>query len=118
VGSVDALEVRRGLREWPWASQEHIADVELERRLLGHQFAKEPKAKLMDQQSVARTPVQKPPLDPDVADTAPSDPVLTAYDEEHLITYLRLLDADMGHDMQSRPRDNRTSPGLTKSSLR
>jgi hypothetical protein len=33
-------------------------------------------------------------LDPDVADTAPSDAVLTAYDHEHLITYLRLLDAD------------------------
>jgi hypothetical protein len=26
--------------------------------------------------------------------TAPSDSVLTVYDEEHLITYLRLLDAD------------------------
>ena len=38
--------------------------------------------------------MQKPPLDPDVADTAPSGPVLTVYDEEHLITYLRLLDAD------------------------
>ena len=38
--------------------------------------------------------MQKPPLDPDVSDTAPSDPVLTVYDEEHLITYLRLLDAD------------------------
>ena len=37
--------------------------------------------------------MQKPPLDPDVADTAPSDSVLTVYDEEHLIT-LRLLDAD------------------------
>ena len=35
-----------------------------------------------------------PPLDPDVADTAPSDSILTAYDEEHLITYLRLLGAD------------------------
>src|SRR6266403_1218181 len=34
-------------------------------------------------------------LDPDVADTAPSDPVLTAYDEKHLVTYLRLLDADV-----------------------
>jgi hypothetical protein len=34
------------------------------------------------------------PLDPDVADTAPSDSVLTIYDEEHLITYLHLLDAD------------------------
>jgi hypothetical protein len=29
-----------------------------------------------------------------VADTAPSDPVMTVYDEEHIITYLRLLDAD------------------------
>jgi hypothetical protein len=26
--------------------------------------------------------MQKPPLDPDVADTAPSDSVLTAYDED------------------------------------
>jgi hypothetical protein len=33
------------------------------------------------------------PLDPDVADIAPSDSVLTAYDEVHLSTYLRLLDA-------------------------
>ncbi len=40
------------------------------------------------------TPMQKPPLDPDVADTAPSDSALTVYDEEHIITYLRLLDAD------------------------
>jgi Uncharacterized conserved protein (DUF2285) len=38
--------------------------------------------------------MQKPPRDPDVADTAPSDSVLTVYDEEHVITYLRLLDAD------------------------
>jgi hypothetical protein len=38
--------------------------------------------------------MQKPPLDHDVSDTAPSDPVLTVYDEGHLITYLRLLDAD------------------------
>jgi hypothetical protein len=38
--------------------------------------------------------MQTPPHDPDVADTAPSDSVLTVYDEEHLITYLRLLDAD------------------------
>jgi type VI secretion system activator RovC-like protein len=34
------------------------------------------------------------PLDPDVANTAPSDSVLTAYDEQHVVTYLRLLDAD------------------------
>ena len=59
-----------------------------------HQYAKEPKAKLVDQQPVARKPMQKPPLDPDVADSAPSDSVLTVYDEEHIITYLRLLDAD------------------------
>jgi hypothetical protein len=38
--------------------------------------------------------MQKPPLDPDVADTAPSGSALTVYDEEHIITYLRLLDAD------------------------
>jgi hypothetical protein len=35
-----------------------------------------------------------PPLDPDVADLAPNDPVLTSYDEEHLVTYQRVLDAD------------------------
>jgi Uncharacterized conserved protein (DUF2285) len=35
-----------------------------------------------------------PPLDLDVADVAPADPGLTAYDEEHAITYLRMLDAD------------------------
>ncbi|MGJ5132000.1 DNA -binding domain-containing protein [Bradyrhizobium oligotrophicum] len=35
-----------------------------------------------------------PPLDPDVADNAPSDPVLTPYDEEHIVTYLRMLDAE------------------------
>ncbi|MGJ4922783.1 MULTISPECIES: DNA -binding domain-containing protein [unclassified Bradyrhizobium] len=34
-----------------------------------------------------------PPLDPAVADLAPTDSVLTAYDEEHAVTYLRLLDA-------------------------
>ena len=39
-------------------------------------------------------PIQKPPLDPDVADMAPSVPTLTGYDQEHLVTYLRLLDAD------------------------
>jgi hypothetical protein len=38
--------------------------------------------------------MQKPPLDPDVAETAPSDSAFTVYDEEHIITYLRLLDAD------------------------
>ena len=38
--------------------------------------------------------MQKPPLDPEVADTAPVSNVLTGYDEQHVITYLRLLDAD------------------------
>ena len=38
--------------------------------------------------------MQKPPIDPHVADVAPSAPTLTAYDQEHLVTYLRLLDAD------------------------
>ena len=34
-----------------------------------------------------------PPLDPPVADTPPASPMLTSYDEQHAITYLRLLDA-------------------------
>ncbi|KAA3448615.1 DUF2285 domain-containing protein [Mesorhizobium sp. SARCC-RB16n] len=35
----------------------------------------------------------QPLLDPAVADEAPTSPVLTGYDEEHLLTYIRLLDA-------------------------
>ena len=43
----------------------------------------------------------KPPLDPPVSDTAPVEAVLTGYDEQHLVTYLRLLDADAeGADWQ------------------
>jgi hypothetical protein len=38
--------------------------------------------------------MKKPPPNPDVADVAPTDSVLTVYDEEHIITYLRLLDAE------------------------
>jgi hypothetical protein len=60
----------------------------------GHQYAKESRANWLDQQPVARTPIQKPPLDPGVADAAPADSVLTVYDKGHVITYLRLLDAD------------------------
>ncbi|MER8459292.1 DUF2285 domain-containing protein [Mesorhizobium sp. M1300] len=37
--------------------------------------------------------MQKSPLDPQVADVAPESPVLTGYDEQHMVTYLRLLDA-------------------------
>ena len=36
----------------------------------------------------------RPPLDPDCADEAPNADTLTPYDKEHLVTYLRLLDAD------------------------
>jgi hypothetical protein len=36
----------------------------------------------------------KPELDPDVEDEAPSGPDISLYDEQHFITYLRLLDAD------------------------
>ena len=42
----------------------------------------------------ARTPIKQPPLDPNVADLAPADPAVTSYDEEHVITYMRLLNAD------------------------
>ncbi|OCK60028.1 DUF2285 domain-containing protein [Bradyrhizobium sp. LMTR 3] len=38
--------------------------------------------------------MKTPPLDPDGADSAPDDPVLTGYDEQHLVTYWRLLDAE------------------------
>ena len=34
------------------------------------------------------------PLDPPVSDVAPSEGVLTGYDQRHAITYLRLLDAE------------------------
>ena len=39
--------------------------------------------------------MRNPPLDPDVANVAPTDAALTGYDQEHLVTYLRLLDADI-----------------------
>ena len=35
-----------------------------------------------------------PPVGADVFDLAPSDPALTAYDEQHAVTNMRLLDAD------------------------
>ena len=45
--------------------------------------------------------MKRPPLDPDVADLAPTECGATVYDEEHIITYLRLLDADAdGADWQ------------------
>lgn len=43
----------------------------------------------------------RPPLDPDVGDEAPIGTVITAYDEQHYVTYLRLLDASRaGADWQ------------------
>jgi len=38
--------------------------------------------------------MQRRPLNPDVADTAPDDSIPTPYDFSNLITYLRLLDAE------------------------
>jgi hypothetical protein len=38
--------------------------------------------------------MQKPPQAPAIADAAPAELILTGYDEQHLVTYLRLLDAD------------------------
>jgi hypothetical protein len=39
--------------------------------------------------------MQPPQLDPSISDQAPTECVLTAYDEQHLITYIRLLDAEI-----------------------
>ena len=38
--------------------------------------------------------MKSPPLDPPLSDNAPSDAILTRYDQQHLVTYLRLLDAE------------------------
>lgn len=38
--------------------------------------------------------MSKPSLDPDVANVAPNEPALTAYDEQHVVTYVRLLQAE------------------------
>lgn len=38
--------------------------------------------------------MRKPQLTPDVSDVAPVDEMLTAYDRQHLVTYMRLLDAE------------------------
>jgi hypothetical protein len=45
--------------------------------------------------------MESPPLDPPVDDVAPTAAILTGYDERHLVTYLRLLDAESdGADWQ------------------
>ena len=47
--------------------------------------------------------LRSPQLDPDVGDEAPTGPDITAYDEHHYVTYLRLLDASRaGADWQER----------------
>jgi hypothetical protein len=38
--------------------------------------------------------MSKPPLDPDVSDVAPTNSALTPYDEQHIVTYTRLLQAE------------------------
>lgn len=38
--------------------------------------------------------MHQPPLEPHSADLAPTDAILTGDDEAHLVTYLRLPDAD------------------------
>jgi hypothetical protein len=38
--------------------------------------------------------MKTPPLNPQIADVAPTGSALTEYDEEHMITYMRVLDAD------------------------
>lgn len=38
--------------------------------------------------------MERPELDPNVADDAPTADAITTYDEVHFVTYLRLLDAE------------------------
>ena len=62
-----------------------------------------------------RTPV--PPIDPDLADLAPSHPALTPYDEQHAITYMRLLDADAEGPTGARSRGSCCASIRTASSI-
>lgn len=44
---------------------------------------------------------RRPPVDPDVADVAPNESAMTIYDEQHVVTYMRLLQAESeGADWQ------------------
>jgi hypothetical protein len=38
-----------------------------------------------------KTRMKEPQLNPQVPDLAPAGPTLTAYDEEHAVTYVRLI---------------------------
>jgi len=42
-------------------------------------------------QAIGVTHVQSPPADPPVSDVVPADRNLMGYDQQHLVTYLRLL---------------------------
>jgi hypothetical protein len=59
-------------------------------------------------------------LDPDVADSVPRSETITPYDEQHFVTYLRLLDADADGAEWSEVarlvlhRDPCTEPELTR----
>jgi hypothetical protein len=53
-----------------------------------------PDAKLEHAADANSTNTRVPPPNPDVADDEPSGPTLTDYDEEHAVTYVRMLDAD------------------------
>jgi hypothetical protein len=63
------------------------------------------------------------PIDPDVADVAPCDAVPTAYDEQHVVTYMRLLAADSeGADWREVARlvlhiDPEAEPGRARRAL-
>jgi hypothetical protein len=50
--------------------------------------------------------MQSPPLNPPVDDIAPTANILTGYDETHLVTYLRLLDAEADGELTGkRPQE-------------
>ena len=63
----------------------------------------------------------QPSSDPPVADQAPTADILTAYDEQHAVIYLRLLDAEAeGADwaevarlvLKSTRPESRSAPGV------
>ena len=68
--------------------------------------------------------MKTPPLDPHIADVAPAGPAITEYDEEHMITYMRVLDADQeGADWRDISRivlhiDPAREPNRARASLR
>ena len=43
---------------------------------------------------VPYTYMNRPTVDPNVADVAPNESAMSTYDEQHVVTYMRLLQAD------------------------